>query len=170
MAHDRAYRIHVQFDPKSEGYAARVPELGLLVEGSSRAEALESAELEIETEIERRVTAGEELPAPVESTDEPLQLELQLSGLLSRELRFHAGQQKIGVDALAAQLIAIGLGALEGGGQTEDRAPRADDDRRQNNQRRGRRRETYRPDMDNQANFLAYVREMEKGGRRGGNR
>ncbi len=169
MAHDRAYRIHVQFDPKSEGYAARVPELGLLVDGSSRAEALESAELEIETEIERRVTAGEDLPPPVEATDEPMQLELQLSGLLSRELRFHAGQQKIGVEALATQLIALGLGALEGGGQSEERAPRADDDRRQN-QRRGRRREGYRPDMDNQANFLAYVREMEKGGRRGGNR
>ncbi len=30
---------------------------------------------------------------------------------------------------------------------------------------RGRRREGYRPDMDDQANFLAYVREQEKGGR-----
>lgn len=34
----------------------------------------------------------------------------------------------------------------------------------------GGRREGYRPEMENQADFLAYVRDMEKGGGGGGGR
>lgn len=52
-------------------------------------------------------------------------------------------------------------GAPGPGNRADDRGSQAP---RRHQKNRRRRQEGYRPDMDDQANFLAYVRGMEKGG------
>ena len=42
MADDRAYRIHLRFDPEASVYRAQVPELGIDAEADTRAEAVDA--------------------------------------------------------------------------------------------------------------------------------
>lgn len=200
MADDRAYRIQVLFNAEKESYRALVPELELEVEADTRAEALEMVEAAIETKVEEVATAGETLARPVDAqAPAPGEVTLSLNGDLFRELNFHAQRAGLSPEDLALQVLAQGIGRLEGvrpqrkprnapadrpareaQGKDEDRQPEHNDGRgrgrgRGGNQggNRGRggnqggnrgRREGYRPEMDNQADFLAYVRDMEKGG------
>lgn len=62
MADDRAYRIHLRFDPEASVYRAQVPELGIDAEADTRAEAVEKAEAAIEAKVEAVATQGEALP------------------------------------------------------------------------------------------------------------
>ncbi len=204
MADERAYRIQVLFTAESESYKALVPELELEIEAPSRGEAIEAIEAAIEAKVQEVASSEDNLPAPVDA--QPLDggdLTLALNGLLLRELNFQAQRAEVSVEELALQLIAQGIGQLEGrrpprkprsapaergprnkgdNKPDEDRQPNHHEERgrgrggnRGNQQQRGRnnnnggnrgggRREGYRPEMDNQADFLAYVRDMEKGG------
>lgn len=198
MADDRAYRIQLLFDAASEGYRALVPELEIDLKATTRAEAIEAAEAAIEEKVEAVATAGEVLPAAIDATPlEAGELTLQLNGELLRELRFQANRAGLEVEALALQLVAQGVGQLEGRRpprgpkpkaerpaaatteDDEDRQPDSNEERggrgrgrgrgrggNKGHGRGGRRGEGYRPEMENQADFLAYVRDMEKGGRR----
>lgn len=209
MADERAYRIQVLFTPESESYKAVVPELELEIEAPSRGEAIEQIEAAIEARVQEVASTDDNLPRPVDA--QPLEggdLGLSLNGMLLRELSFQAQRAEVSVEELALQLIAQGVGQLEGHrpqrkprGAPADRGPRPKGDNKpdeerqpnhheergrgrggnRNNQQRNRnnpgnssgnntgnrgggRREGYRPEMDNQADFLAYVRDMEKGG------
>ena len=216
MADDRAYRIHVLFDPEASAYRAVVPELDVEVEADTRGEAVEKAEAAIEAKVEAVATQGEALPPPVDvAATPPGAVTLALAGPLYRELAFHAQRSGLTPDALALQLLAQAIGQLEGRRparparaeaperpaprvrpQEGDAQPRHHEERGRQGGGRGRgqgqggqgqggqgqggrggqgrgpgggRREGYRPEMENQADFLAYVRDMEKGGRgRGG--
>ena len=188
MADDRAYRILVQFDGDNERFHARVPELDVDATGETRAKALEAAEAAIEAKYENAATdGGKALPAPVDLQDVPGELTIQLSQALARELKYHADRSQMGAEALAEQLLVRSIGLLNVGLRPPPR-PRAekpaDSDKKDNdshNERErgggrkgrgrgrgqgGRRGEGYRPEIEDQANFLAYVRDMEKGGGR----
>lgn len=177
MADDRAYRIWVAYAPDKERFKAHVPELDLEVEAGTRADALAEIESAIESRVEELATAGSALPPAVDAVDAPLTLTVQLAGPLARSLRFLAREQGMTPEDLAAQLVTHGLGRLEGRRETPIRTPeperrdppRDEDDAAGKPRRRGRgrgrgRREGYRPDIEDQASFLAYVRDMEKGG------
>lgn len=182
MADDRLYRVTLLYDADSERFTARLPELELEAPGGTRAEALEALEAAVEARVERAAIDGEALPAPVEAEPPALELSLTLAPSVARELRFQAQRSGLTVEALALQLVAQGLGPApvrrappprraetateaEGSGDVPSSAPRpSQPPKRQQNRRR--RQEGYRPDMDDQANFLAYVRDMEKGGGR----
>lgn len=203
MTDERAYRVHLRFEAGGEKFVARAPELDLSADGPTRAEAIAKLEQEIEARIQA-AAGGETLPPPVDVKPVKNTIEVKLSQSLARELEFQASQDGITPDALAAGLIARGLGALEGrgGGQRrrgpmpsqrpepasaedrEDAQPAEDprareqsrdrgerrDDRNDRGDRRGRggggdrRREGYRPELDDKANFLEYLRGLEKGG------
>lgn len=192
MADDRAYRILLQFDGEHERFNARVPELDVDATGETRAEALEAAESAIEAKYETAATDKEQsLPPPVDVQEVPGELSITLSLPLARELKYHAERSQISSEALAEQLLVRAIGLLnvglrppprpraerspdsekkkEGGGESQpnDRGGRKGRGRgRGQGQGQGRRGEGYRPEIEDQANFLAYVRDMEKGGGR----
>lgn len=190
MADDRAYRILVSYVPESEDFLARIPELDVSEAGATRAEAITQAETALEAAVEKWATSGEKLPEPVDlEFTEARTLTLELAPLLLRDLSKHAKSSKMSLEQLATQLLSRGIGDLEGRKQAPT-PPRRDDRRGpgrrgQDNQqrggnqnrggqqkrggqgnRRGRNREGYRPELEDGANFMAYVRDQEKGGGR----
>lgn len=184
MADDRAYRIQVLFDPQQGVQRARVPELDIEVEGDTRASAIEKAEQAIEARIEELATSEQGVPKPVDA--DPLtstEVTLSLAEPVYRDLAFAARTAGLSPDELASQLLIRALDRVEGRRAPKPKAaapeegadeqPR-DDQEGQGKKGRGRgrgrgrgkgRREGYNPEIENQANFLAYVRDMEKGGR-----
>lgn len=179
MSDDRAYRIQVAYDEEKQRFVARVPELDLETEGENRTAAIVRAEKSIEERVEQAAVSGEKLPPPSDTTPIVGPLTLNLIGPVRRELEWQAKQAGVAVEVLASQLLAqtLGISSAPPPRARAEEAPRergprdgnSRDDRPPPRGGQGRgRREGYRPEMDNQADFLAYVRDMEKG--RGGRR
>jgi predicted RNase H-like HicB family nuclease len=192
MTADRAYRVLIAFDSEKNDFIARVPELDLEAHAATRAEAV----TEIEGALEQRIAGAAEdkqsLPEPADAAAGPAALTLNLSPPLHKDLLFHARASRMRTEELAVQLLAKAIGGLDGGrprrrpepeprredaGEGEDanrmsRPPRDDRDRDDRDDRgRGRRkREGYRPELEDKANFLEYLRGLEKGGPQGGGR
>ncbi len=177
----------LRFNAEKANYQASAPELDLSTEAETRAEAIAQLETEIDAKIEAVATSGETLPPP-NDTQSVESLTLELTPMLIRDLRLHAKLNKTSVGNLAVQMLAQGIGQLEG----HRLAPRAEPDEPQRSEqpkqeggkrrggggRRGqggnqggnqgrRRREGYHGDLDNSSNWLEYVRGLEKGGGRG---
>jgi predicted RNase H-like HicB family nuclease len=173
MANDRSYRVVTSFDPESETYLARVVELEVEGRGETRAEAVERLEEALEGRIEAAATSGQTLPPPAGALGSAKLLELRLSPVVAEDL--HEVAHEVGMPSadLALQVLIRGLAQLRGArsvaseAATEPPSPQHGRGQRNRGGKDGgrRRREGYRPDMDDQANFLAYVRDMEKGGR-----
>lgn len=183
MSDDRAYRVHIVYDGEQERFVARAYELDAQGTGETRAEAVAALESEMESKVEQAAVEAGSLPAPTDLSGQSSELTLRLSELVTRDLRHLARKARLSVDQLAVQLLsraaAVSLGApqlpveaparAEGARDRErDSRPPAKENRGGGGRGRGRRgrQEGYRPDMDDQANFLAYVRDMEKGGGR----
>jgi predicted RNase H-like HicB family nuclease len=185
MSSDRGYRVLVVYDREKERFEARVPELELEASGSTRQEALTS----IEDAIEQRIAGAAEdkasLPEPIDVLTSGGEITVKLGDAVYRDLLIHARQSGLSAEELAGQMLARSLGAMEGArpqrrrpppeAPTEDleRGPPRDhrderererDDRDDRGRGRGRRREGYRPELDDKANFLEYLRGLEKGG------
>lgn len=179
MADDRAFRISIRYDADDNTFTASIPELDVSTTADTRADALTFAEDALDERIQA-AAEGDPLPVAIDASEVSAPLTLELSGSLQRELRFQARQAKMLPEALAAEVLARGIGQLEGKRHPPEPAvqpqndadrARARDDNRGGNRRRSNnnnRREGYRPDMDDQANFLEYVRNLERGGRGGG--
>jgi hypothetical protein len=175
MADDRAYRIQISYNPDSESFTGRAPELDLEVSAASRPETIE----QLEEAIDARMMAaaeGEPLPEPFDIQEIGEAIEIMLAPQLLRDLNYYAQRGGIDVESLAAQLLSYGIGKLAGRIQVIEEPTNATppknergEPHRQGGRRRGRK-ESPRRNMDNQANFLEYVRDLEKGkgdGRRG---
>lgn len=188
MSLDRAFRILIAHDAEKSDFVARVPELEIEVRGPTRGDALSEAENAIEQRVAAAAEDKQPLPEPVDV--QPVgsgEVTLTLAGPLYRDLLFHARAGGVNPDAFALQLLARALGGLEGlrpgrrrpgpdtraeGANGNERAPARDDrddrdrDRGRSGDRgrgRGRPREGYRPELDDKANFLEYLRGLEKG-------
>jgi predicted RNase H-like HicB family nuclease len=187
MADDRAYRILVSYASESSVYRARVPELELDVEADTRAEALQKAEAAIEAKVDEVAQSGDELPFPADGAELPGgALSITLAPLTMRDLSYFAARNEMSVEELAGQLIARGVAHMVAPRQDANRRPpvRREEDQQPQNDRagsddqrgprgRGRggnrdKREGYRPDLEDKSNWLAYLREQEKGGGGGG--
>ena len=195
MADDRGFRVQIKFDGETQKFRAVVAELGLSVTGSSRGDALDAVEAAIEDHVAALAAEGASLPEPSDllSRGAAPKLEIQLASPLFRDLAYQASLDGISPEELAKALLAHAIGSLEGrtgagrkprpedhrggdrgprnntrderGNQRDDRGNQRDD---RGGQRRGR--EQYRPELDDKANFLEYLRNLEKGGGRGGRR
>ena len=178
MADDRAYRVLVSFDKESSVYRARVPELELDVEADTRAEALQKAEAAIEAKIDEVAQSGEELPYPADGAEVAGgPITISLAPMVMRDLTYFASRNEMTIEELAAQMVARSVAQLVSPRPDQrSRPPRRDDEQPQEDRQerprddggrgRGRRdkREGYRPDLEDKSNWLAYLREQEKGG------
>lgn len=183
MSDERAYRVVVRFD--QDHFTARVPELGLTAEGASRGEAITKVEAALAARV-AGAADGEPLTPPIDAREVDGTVHLKLPQSIYRDLAFFAAQDNMPVDAFAGALIARGVGALDGGRGQRRPAPRAEGEPNDNadrgpprgndrggdrdGNRRDRRREGYRPELDDKANFLEYLRGLDKGGGGGGGR
>jgi predicted RNase H-like HicB family nuclease len=169
MADDRGYRILLSFSPEAQVFRARTPELDVDVEGDTRADALAKAEAAVEAAIGAAAQNGEDLPPPADAAPTGDALTLQIAPLVLSDLQFFAAQHGLPATELASQLLARAIGMLHGSPQRRPERRRDDEERRDEGEdRRGGRnrgrREGYRPDLDDKSNWLAYLREQEKGG------
>ena len=176
MADERAYRIQISYDQESEKFRAQAPELDLEADGETRSDAISALEESIEARM-IEAAEGEHLPEPFDVQELSETLEITLAPQLHRDLNYYAKRAKTDVEGLAIQLLSYGIGKLAGKTHFEKAEEREDSggkERRENRRQGGRnggrqggrsrgRRDTPRRDMDDQANFLEYVRELEKG-------
>lgn len=175
MADDRAYRIQISFNPENETFLAKAPELDLETTGETRSDAIS----QLEEEIEARLIAaaeGDALPEPIDEEELETTFEVELAPVLVRDLNYYAHRTGISINDLVSQFITHGIGKLEGRIEAEKKATETSEPqeerqprRRAGGRRRGRR-DGPRRDIDDQANFLEYVRDLERGkggGRRG---
>lgn len=166
----------LNFNPEREKYVARVLELGIEAEGDSRAEALAAAEGEVETRVAELVQSGGTL-APLATPLVPVEsMTLALNPILRQDLAAQAARHGLTEEALATQLLAQGLGWLEGlqralGGHSAERSnasgerprPQPDSAAESRGPVRRKRREGYHGDLEDKANFMDYVRNLERG-------
>jgi hypothetical protein len=189
MADDRAYRVLLSFDAESSVYRARVPELEIEVEADTRADALSKAETAIEERVDSVAQSGEPLPRPADAIEvKGGPITINLAPLVMKDLTYFAARNDMTVEDMAAQMVARAIGQLVSPRREErarpprrceddqpaeeasgDEQPRDRGDRDRGGRGRGRgrdrdRREGYRPDLDDKSNWLAYLREQEKGG------
>ena len=184
MADDRAYRVLVSFDAESSVYRARVPELEIEVEADTRAEALQKAEAGIEEKVDAVAQSGEELPPPADGVEvKGGPITISLAPMVMKDLTYFAARNEMTVEEMAAQILARAIGQLvsprmeprarpprrsEDDQPQEDRPSDDQRDRDRGSRGRGRggrdKREGYRPDLEDKSNWLAYLREQEKGG------
>ena len=169
MADDRAYRVQIRYDAEAETFTASVPELDLLATADSRADAFEGIEAELDARL-HAAADGEPLPSPADARPVDGELTVELSPSLHRSLLYFAERAGDTPENLARELISRGVGLLEGRALPRASAPTdestRDDsrgDKKPPRRRRGRR-EGYHGDMDDQANFMEYVRNLERGG------
>lgn len=198
MSDERAYRVELRFTSEGNVFVASAKELGLTASGASRADAVAALEAEIDARIQAAAD-GDALPRPADLAEVDGKLTIQLAAPIARELLYAARAIGTSPEVLAAQLVARGIGGptesrprrdrdrredapaeatesderprgADRGGQGQDRGSR--DRNRGNAGGRDRRREGYRPELDDKANFMEYLRGLDKGGptrNRGGN-
>jgi hypothetical protein len=159
-----------------------VPELEVEVEADTRAEALAKAETAIDEKVDSVAQSGEELPPPADGIEvKGGPVTITLAPAVLKDLTYFAQRNELPVEELAAQIVARGVAQmLSPRPDQRARPPRREDEQPQDDHRRDRddqrgrgrggrdRREGYRPDLDDKSNWLAYLRDQEKGGGGGG--
>jgi predicted RNase H-like HicB family nuclease len=181
MADDRSYRVQLRFDAGDQTFTATVPELGLSATADTRAEATARIEEALEARVRDAAEQGETLPAPIDLRDVDGQLQLKVSATLHRELLYLAETSGMAVEVLASEMLASAVAESDGrrgrrgpppARAAAPRAPVDEDAQPSHNERpddRGRRggnrrREGYQPELENQANFMEHLRNLERGG------
>jgi predicted RNase H-like HicB family nuclease len=162
------YRIIVTRLTERDAFLARAPELeNCAAEGTTRAEALANLEHELAAQLENMSHSGVTPPRPVDLEEFDGQLQLSVSPDLHRDLFFRARELRTEFEAYLKELVARGA--------ERDMPGRQDGARQRSNdsQRGGRRREgqgggRYHDIMENRADFIEYVRGLDRGGGNGG--
>lgn len=170
MTDERAYRVEVRFLPETEKFVAAIPELSVSAEAEDRGAALGALEAALEAKVQSLAEDGDSLPEPLDlGPVEPLTL--TLAPAVARDLRHLAARAQMDMDALATQLL---VHAISGASAAPARRPppeaRSERGAPEGGARRGRgrgrgqgpRREGYRRDLDDKANFLEYLRGLDR--------
>ena len=165
------YRSIVQYDPEKQVFTARAPELEhCQAEGATRAEALARLEEEMDAQIHNMLEQGAQPPHAVDQEEFSGELQAKVSRSLHRELMYLARAEGIELPQLVGEMLASALdgrrsqrSAVRRQGPSEadaDRQPRG------GNHDRGRPGfgPRYHGIMDDRANFIEYVRNLEQNG------
>ena len=176
------YRVTLSFDTDRKVFAARAPELAHCTgEGATRAEAIARLEEEIDAQVANMHAHGTNPPAPVDEVVVTGEIALKVSHGLHRELLWQARSEGVEVGQLAGELLAAAIeGRKQAGrqargngnqrsheGQQHDNVGNVANDRAGGGGGRGPNRggygPRYNPMLDDRANFIEYVRNLEGG-------
>ena len=164
----KQYRIVIKQDKESKKFIGEVPELPeCKVEGESWEEVLTL----LNDSIEAKLNSLEYPPTPIDEVEWDGKLTLSLSKSLYRELAFLAKYDEVTPEELAAELISEGMGRRYGGHRFYRNPKQRKDYNNHNNNNNYRRKDKrmskseYYNIMENKADFLEYVRNLEKGKR-----
>ncbi|HEY3358752.1 MAG TPA: hypothetical protein VGQ83_36225 [Polyangia bacterium] len=165
------YRSIVQYDPEKQVFTARTPELEhCQAEGATRAEALAKLEEEMDAQIRNMRDQGAQPPRAVDEEEFSGELQAKVSRSLHRELAYQARAEGIDLGQLVGEMLASALDGRRGGQRSGQRragpAGDADGQRGGNHADRGRPGfgPRYHGIMDDRANFIEYVRNLEQNG------
>ena len=160
------YRILITVS--DDGYQAVVPELPTCrVEGNTRAEALAKLEEALPAHIENMRDNGEDVPEPIDAQEVDGRLEARVSSQLHRELLFQAKAQNLDLAHFISELLLRGMFHTPRPRRNSSSSAGSDRGNR-GNRRRGMDHDRYHGIMENRADFIEYVRQLDKGGGGGG--
>lgn len=170
------YRVIVAAAPVDEeaedaepSFVARVPEIaGCQVTGPTRAEALERLEEELSAQLENMREQDVEPPRPIDELDLDGEIKLKVSQQLHRDLLFSARDAGVELEHFLAELLA----RFVSGGPRPGRGGGRRDNRGQGGRGRrgGPQGQRYHNIMENRADFIEYVRQLDHEGGGGGGR
>lgn len=165
-----------------DGYLALVPEIeGAEFFGETRGAALAKLEEELPLQLATMKDDGQTVPDPVDMREFDGNLSAKVSQRLHRELTFMAQLQGVDLPGLVSEMLTRALGGVvgespgrarsQGAGGHGRRGKRADGDADREGdgrQRRGGRRNSmdgnrYHNIMENRADFIEYVRNLDRG-------
>jgi antitoxin HicB len=160
------YRIIISYSTEKQVYVAQAPELeGCTAEGATRPDAIARLEEEIAAQVANMESQGIEVPAAVEHQEQlDGKLTLTVSTSLHRDLAFLAKTENIDVETLVVELLARGVSQRWGGARGGGGRPRGEAGGRRSDGTGSR----YHNIMENRADFIEYVRSLEKNGQGGG--
>jgi predicted RNase H-like HicB family nuclease len=169
------YRVTLSFDGERKLFVARAPELEhCFAEGATRAEAIAKLEEEIDAQLANMLSHGS---APPRSVDEEIfsgEISARISKSLHRELAYMARSEGLDVDQVVSEILAAGIeqrrSARVGGRRATEDGNRAPGNHYEGGGR-GRFNGNARGNtqlLDDRANFIEYVRNLENGGVGGG--
>ena len=173
------YRIIVSSVPSKDnsaneapGFVARAPEIANCeVSAPSRAEALQRLEEEMEARLENMQNEGTTPPPPIDELDVDGELSLKVSKQLHRDLLFTAREAGVELAPLISEVLARFVAGAPP--RFQKRKSRQESRERGRGKRSGAQRQHYHNIMENRADFIEYVRQLDhgEGGRgRGGGR
>jgi predicted HicB family RNase H-like nuclease len=157
------YRITVTYDQAKELFKASAPELeDCEVEAESRAEVVALLEQEIEDRIGNMRAQKIEPPRPIDEQELDGELSIHVSQSLHRDLLYRAKLEKVELEEYLTELLTRSLTLRRSSGGPPNKGQG----------KRGRQREgqgqRYHDIMENRADFIEYVRGLDKGDSRGG--
>ncbi len=173
------YRVNLSYDSERTVFVARAPELEhCTADGGSRAEAVARLEEEIDAQLANMAAHGTPPPRPVDEETFSGELQVKVSRLLHRDLVYQARSEGVDVDHLVGELLAAAIEgrktvrAPRGGNRhPQDQMPHDNIGNRHEGGPPARRqggfgggRPGYHAVMDDRANFIEYVRNLEQGG------
>lgn len=166
------YRVVVSPLPAEEAqaYLARAPELpGCQVQAPTRGEALAMIEEDIAARLANMQEQGVDPPMPVDLQPLDGQLAVKVSPAIHRDLLFAAKDASVEFEQLLREVLTRAVSS-GGGGRANSRGG----SRRRDGQGRQRRGamdgKRYQGIMENRAEFMEYVRGLEREGGGGGGR
>ena len=175
------YRVLLSFDPERKLFTACAPELEHCQgEGPSRAAAVAQLEEEIGAQVENMLAHGSNPPPPLDAAALSGELRAKVSQGLHRDLLWLARTEGVELEALIPELLAAGVetrrGARARGGPRvqPQRDPVANDNIGNTVAGGARGGRTFAGPgrgggyntalLDDRANFIEYVRNLEQGG------
>lgn len=177
------YRATLTFDPDRKVFIARAPELEHCSgEGATRAEAIARLEEEIDAQLANMLSHGSTPPRAVDEEIFSGEITAKVSKLLHRELAYQARSEGVDLDHLVGELLAAAMESRKQsrGMRSGNRAPQEHmpGDNVGNRYDGGGRQRGFGGRggnahlLDDRANFIEYVRNLEQqgggGGRHGG--
>lgn len=166
------YRVVLTFDADRKIFLARVPELEhCTAEGTTRAEVISKVEEEIDAQLANMLSHGSTPPRSVDEENFSGEVTAKISKLLHRDLAYQARTDGIDLDHLVGEMLASGMevrrqhrGARPqrpaGGSHEQDNIG----NRNEAGPRRGGfggRNNNFQL-LDDRANFIEYVRNLEQ--------
>ncbi|MBY0370515.1 hypothetical protein K2X33_07505 [bacterium] len=171
-----SYTLQIFFEPQDGIFCATFVEFPeLRVSDESRQEAIYLAEDKLHSHLAALRQSGKPVPPPVRTTDYPSHIEIAVSQSLYRKLDSRRHQERVSMEQLITEILTSacerrssegGESRQGGGGGGKNRGHGRGQGQQRGGQGGGNRggRGSFHNTMESRADFMEYVRNLEKGG------